>query len=138
MKAITSQMLYAFAFATTMIILESVSGKSQSSYKNKSRQAVVTLLMDQTSGFINGSLVLAQSLIDHNCTLQRVIMVTPEIDIISRKLLNQFYDQIIEVEVINCTFKSSEVADIMYDMKGPKWALSMTNWVRTCTKVRNR
>eukprot|EP01041_Mallomonas_annulata_P013546 gene13546-28732_t len=103
--------------------------------KKSQRNAVVTLLMKPSSGFISGALTLAQSLIEVKSTLTRVIMVTPDVDENTRIFLKNLYDEVVEVKIINCIYKTSEIADTMFDMKGEKWTGIKNNWAPTCTKL---
>lgn len=103
--------------------------------EKRERNAIVTLVMDSSFGFVAGALALAQSLIDVESQLPKVVMVTSAVDKTTRKLLKHKFDEIVEVDVIDCIFKTSRIADAMFDMKGEKWALSMNNWRATCTKL---
>eukprot|EP01035_Chromulina_nebulosa_P018961 gene18961-24771_t len=88
--------------------------------------------MGQSTGYVAGALALAQSLIESNSQLQRVVMVTQEIDKVSREQLARFYE-VIEVPTYNCNhipnLNSSE-----YDLTSSKYVKGITRWMKTCTK----
>mmetsp|Transcript_31647 Transcript_31647/g.32241 ORF Transcript_31647/g.32241 Transcript_31647/m.32241 type:complete len:445 (+) Transcript_31647:316-1650(+) len=118
-------------------LLVSVSSTSVESLQrnDEPHYAIVTLLSNPSTGYRSGAMVLAQSLIDQNSTLQRAIMVTSDVDSLTRTILYKLYHHVIEVEEIECNFKAADVANSLFDMDGPHWTASKKRWAPTCTKL---
>lgn len=130
---------YIFLVYSIIFILAiPISSKTSEKVENEPKQlrtAIVTLLMEVSSGFATGAITLAQSLIDTQSQLQRVIMVTPDVDKSTRQFLKNFYHDVVEVQRINCIFKTAPIAHQMFDMEGPTWRSATNNWRPTCTKL---
>lgn len=61
--------------------------------------AYVTLIM-LGDRYVPAAIVLAQSLIDLNSQVDRVVLVTPDVSLEARELLSKFYDKVIEVNYV--------------------------------------
>jgi len=92
-------------------------------------------MMGTDSGFISGVVTLGQSLIEAGSKLERIVMITPDVTPETRKSLLSRWNKVIEVDYINCKFKTNPDADDMFDMKGEKWKTATTKWAPTCTKL---
>ena len=62
--------------------------------------AYVTLIMMGDS-YIPGAITLAQSLINLNSQADKVVLVTPDVSDEGKKILNKFFDRVIEVNYVN-------------------------------------
>lgn len=123
------------SFIAVIVIIALVGYDICNAKKARIKNAVVTLVMGTNNGFIMGAIALGQSLIDSGSILKRVVMVTPEVDQRSRRILRKVWDDVVEVEQIDCIFKTHPQADAMFDMKGEKWTGTMAKWAPTCTKL---
>jgi hypothetical protein len=65
--------------AFTAINATSDTSKAKSRQSKKKKDAVVTLVAGDMSGYDGGAVALGQSLIDVGSELHRVILVTPEV-----------------------------------------------------------
>lgn len=128
-------MLLAIILTLQLLLIPSVAVNETKHPIDWNKHAVVTLLMDTSSGFLSGVLALGQSLVDVDSKLQRVVMVTPDVSHEERLVLRNIWDLVVEVDIINCIFKTNPVADSMFDMKGDKWQGTMIKWAPTCTKL---
>lgn len=121
------------AFLVVSVLL--ATGKDSALEGDKQNVAIVSLVMPNFGDFWKGAIALGQSLVEVNSSIPRVLMVTGDIENYIRYILLQLWDDIIEVDPIDCIYKTSAIASSKYDMSGEHWSKSMNNWRPTCTKL---
>lgn len=100
----------------------------------RDKNAVVTLVTGVNSGYVAGANALGQSLIDVKSKLRRVVMVTPEVEISSRRQLSKIWE-VIEVQPVDCNHKlHPSITPDKFDLKGANYQAGLARWKATCTK----
>lgn len=99
--------------------------------------AVVTLVTGHNSGYAYGAVSLGESLKLHRSKLHRVAMVTPDVDVESRQLIELLWD-IVDVDPIYCHDRSAHLpAGVLPSTKqgyGEGLRQDMKRFETTCTK----
>jgi len=135
--------LCAITLITNLRFFLSIKNLDREEYKER---AVVTLVSGNDSGYMIGALALAQSLVNSNSSLRRVIMVTSDVPDSFRGVLRGMWD-LVEVERINCVPSTtslsilnkdfvSEVDDKVKFVYGVSedYRQNLKRWSSTCTK----
>lgn len=97
------------------------------------RGAVVTLITSN-DGYVSGALALAASLDAVGSTLDRVAMVTSEVDASMRATLGALWE-VMPVEAIPCNHKMSDsITPDRFDLSSETYKAGIAKWRHTCTK----
>jgi hypothetical protein len=90
------------------------------------KTAMATLVTGSDMGYVNGSLALAQSLIDIGSKLHRIVLVTPSVKKSARKLLRKFYE-VIDVPILYCEHRLNNrtLSDTELSYLGDKYKTRM-------------
>ena len=99
------------------------------------KAAIVTLLMGEQSGYVQGAVALGQSLIDVKSVLDRVCIVTPEVPRENFRVLEKVGWKMVEVEQVHCNHKN-HLDERDYDVASDKVKAGLNRWRPTCTKFR--
>lgn len=101
---------------------------------NSERNAVITLVMGENSGYAAGAIALGQSLIDVGSKMKRIVMVTPDVDEGNRQAMAHLWE-VVEVEPVYCNHKlHPSVTPVEYDLQGDQYLAGLKRWFPTCTK----